>query len=198
MSATPASRHSESMEWLRAGNARFVAGESAHRGQTASDLAALAGGQSPRVAVFGCGDSRAIPELVFDAGFGEIFTVRTAGHVLGTAALASLEFAVAELGVDTIVLLGHEACGAVAASAAYLDGAPTLPGHMQEFPNYIAPHIKSAWADGHLAEAPADNARATVPTLEQESSIIAEAVIAGTLTLVPAVLSLKTGVVEFV
>lgn len=72
--------------------------------------------------MFACGDSRVPVELLFDQGLGDVFVVRTAGHTVDTAVLASLEFAVVGLGVDVLVVLGHESCGAVGATKAALDG----------------------------------------------------------------------------
>ncbi len=105
---------------LKEGNRRFVDAPDQRYAPDKRD--GLLAGQSPWAVVVGCSDSRVPVEAVFDAGPGELFVVRTAGHVLAQASLASIRFAVEKLAVRTVVVLGHEDCGAVAAALA--GGAP--------------------------------------------------------------------------
>ena len=79
-------------------------------------MRAVVEGQHPLAAVLGCADSRVPVELLFDSGFGDLFVVRNAGTMSTTAAIASLEYAVGHLDVSLVVVLGHEACGAVSAA----------------------------------------------------------------------------------
>ena len=72
--------------------------------------------QKPFAAIVTCSDSRVIPETIFGAGIGELFVVRTAGNVIGTAELASLTYAVAHLGVRVVIVMGHTGCGAIDAA----------------------------------------------------------------------------------
>lgn len=102
---------------LEEGNRRFVEGRSAGHFD-AEKRAATVGGQQPWAVIVGCSDSRVPVEAVFDVGVGELFVVRTAGHVLAEASVASIRFAVEKLGVRTVVVLGHEDCGAVSAALA--------------------------------------------------------------------------------
>src|SRR4029077_4165704 len=95
-----------SWKTLKEGNERFVAGRPEHPSQSIEHRASLAGGQKPIAAVFGCGDSRVPAEIIFDQGLGDIFVVRTAGHVMDSAVLGSIEFAVTVLDVPLIVILG--------------------------------------------------------------------------------------------
>lgn len=100
---------------LLEGNGRFIAGEPRYK----RDITAArqhAPGQKPGAVVFTCIDSRVTAESVFDCDFGQLLVVRTAGHVPDRAAVGSLEFAAAEMGVGLVVVLGHERCGAVAAA----------------------------------------------------------------------------------
>lgn len=71
----------------------------------------------PSVAVLSCSDARVPPSVVFDQPAGELFVVRIAGNTASPTAIASLEYAVAQLGVGLIVVLGHTHCGAVGAAA---------------------------------------------------------------------------------
>ena len=113
MNAMPNSSPVTAWKALKEGNERFVAGQPQHPSQSIEHRASLANGQKPTVALFGCGDSRVAAELIFDQGLGNMFVVRTAGHVIDSAVLGSIEFAVTVLGVPLIVVLGHDSCPAV-------------------------------------------------------------------------------------
>lgn len=102
-------------EKLRIGNDRYVRGV-ARTHFTATERAAATEGQQPLAAVVGCSDSRVPVEAIFDAGMGELFVVRSAGHVISEAGYVSLRFAAEKLGVRLVVVLGHEDCGAVSAA----------------------------------------------------------------------------------
>ena len=79
---------------LREGNERFVNDASIHPSQGIADRAKLVDGQHPTAVLFGCGDSRVAAEIIFDQGLGDMFVVRTAGHVLDDSVLGSIEYAV--------------------------------------------------------------------------------------------------------
>lgn len=112
-----------SATWSRmlAGNRRFAEGKPEHPWQDAETRESLLDGQQPDAAVLACCDSRVPPEIIFDQGLGDLFTVRTAGQMVDEATLASLEYAVAKLHVSLLVVLGHEGCGAVSAAANEFD-----------------------------------------------------------------------------
>ena len=114
----------QALERLRAGNERFVRGEARFPSVQKEVLASLAKGQRPYATVLGCSDSRVPPELLFDAGFGELFIVRLAGNVVSPEVAGTLQYAGAHLRTPLFVVLGHEGCGAVqAALAAKFRGA---------------------------------------------------------------------------
>ena len=100
------------LENLRSGNARFVAGQSQARNLKA-EVRATAPGQYPSAVILSCLDSRQPVELIFDQGFGDVFSARVAGNVLNDDILGSLEFACKASGAKLIVVLGHTNCGAV-------------------------------------------------------------------------------------
>jgi carbonic anhydrase len=106
----------EALARLLAGNARFVAGEARFPTVQKEVLAALARGQRPYVTILGCSDSRVPPELLFDAGFGELFVVRLAGNVVSPEVAGTLQYAGVHLKTPLFVVLGHEGCGAVQAA----------------------------------------------------------------------------------
>ena len=86
--------------------------------------AELSEGQSPRVMVIACSDSRVDPAQIFDTSPGEIFVVRNVANLVPPFELdgrrhgvsAALEFAVTQLEVSEVVVLGHGACGGVSAA----------------------------------------------------------------------------------
>ncbi|MFI3253882.1 MAG: carbonic anhydrase [Eubacteriales bacterium] len=80
-------------------------------------------GQFPYAVVITCSDSRVPPEHIFTAGVGELFVIRTAGNVIGDLELGSIEYAAAHLHSKVILVLGHENCGAIAATlGGYAEG----------------------------------------------------------------------------
>ncbi|MFF7748898.1 carbonic anhydrase [Streptomyces sp. NPDC007971] len=89
--------------------------------------------------IVGCIDSRVPPELVFDQGLGDLLCTRTAGQVLDEAVLGSVQYGVEELGVPLVLVLGHERCGAVAATLEHLRTGAPVPGHLELLVDEIAP-----------------------------------------------------------
>src|SRR5512134_4089013 len=109
---------------LMEGNARFLRSEPCYSHTPSEVLADLAQGQYPFATILGCSDSRVPPELIFDAGFGDLFIIRVAGHVVSPEVMGSLQYAGTHLRTQLFVVLGHEGCGAVqAALAAKFQGA---------------------------------------------------------------------------
>jgi carbonic anhydrase len=98
------------------GNARFVRGEARFPTVQKEILADLAKGQQPYATILGCSDSRVPPELVFDAGFGELFIVRVAGNVISAEIMGTLQYAGVHLHTPLFVVIGHRGCGAVGAA----------------------------------------------------------------------------------
>ena len=106
----------EALLRLKAGNERFLAGTARFPTVQKEILADLAKGQHPYATILACSDSRVPPELVFDAGFGELFIIRVAGNVLSPEVAGSLQYAGRHLRTPLFVVLGHTHCGAVAAA----------------------------------------------------------------------------------
>src|SRR3954447_14577755 len=106
----------EALERLQAGNARFVAGAAKLWSVPKEVLADLAKGQQPYATILSCSDSRVPPELIFDAGFGDLFIIRVAGNVYSSEVAGSLQYAGRHLQTPLFVVLGHTKCGAVHAA----------------------------------------------------------------------------------
>src|SRR5512134_4123305 len=121
----------EALARLQAGNQRFVAGTARFPTVQKDVLAALAKGQHPYATILGCSDSRVPPELVFDAGFGELFIVRLAGNVLSPEVAGTLQYAGFHLKTPLFVVLGHEGCGAVQAALQARAGGVGQPSRIE-------------------------------------------------------------------
>lgn len=145
--ARPASPR-DALDTLLAGNARFADGTPQHPNQSADARARRAAGQDPFAVVFGCSDSRVAAEIVFDRGLGDLFVVRTAGHVLGPEVAASIEFGVTALGAPLVVVLGHDRCGAVTATLDAHGSGRTPPGQLRVIVERLSPVVLAAQARG--------------------------------------------------
>jgi carbonic anhydrase len=106
----------EALSHLVEGNERFRTRKARWSGATPETLAALTEGQRPYATIIGCSDSRVPPELIFDAGLGELFVVRVAGNVISGEVAGSLQYAGSHLHTPLFVVLGHDGCGAVGAA----------------------------------------------------------------------------------
>lgn len=129
----------ETLTTLLAGNERFVAGAPEHPNQDAARRAEIAPAQTPFAVLFGCSDSRIAAEIIFDRELGDLFVVRTAGHVVGTEVLGSIEYGVSVLGCPLVVVLGHDACGAVAATRAAVEDGATAGGFVRDVIERVTP-----------------------------------------------------------
>jgi len=180
---------------LKEGNERFVAGKPQHPSQSVEHRAGLAAGQKPTAVVFGCADSRVAAELIFDQGLGDMFVVRTAGQVIDSAVLGSIEFAVTVLGVPLVVVLGHDSCGAVKAALAAMNEGTLPSGYVRDVVERVAPSIWLGRRDGltRVDEFEERHVRETVAQLMSRSTAIAERVSAGTLAIAGATYHLADG-----
>ena len=96
---------------LLKGNDKFVNGKYEAQNITIETLRQLASHQNPHACILSCSDSRVVPELIFEAGIGELFVVRVAGITVGPNVRESIEYAVKKLHVPLLILLGHDNCG---------------------------------------------------------------------------------------
>lgn len=181
---------------LQDGNERFIAGTPTQTTKDAKRRAEVAQGQKPFAIIVCCSDSRVGPEVVFDQGLGDIFVVRTAGQVVDDVALGSIEYAVEHLGAAFIVVLGHERCGAVAATVA----GGEAHGHVAVIVKAIQP--AAAKAKGQPGDAVDNTVRAqvleVVGQLQKAGPVLAERVTAGKLKIAGARYDLDTGRVEVI
>lgn len=191
----------ESLNKLKNGNQRFVSGKVRTDGQSQNDIARLSTGQKPHSIVLSCSDSRVPPEIVFDQKLGEIFTVRSAGETLSPTAIASIEFAVQNLGSHLVVVLGHTNCGAVKAAIDTIHGNSAGSDNLDQLVSDIHPRIKSKFDEKNPSkDLKAEswlNAKGVAQDLLKRSPVLSEAVSSGKLKLQVGLYNLHSGVVEF-
>ncbi len=188
-----------SLERLLKGNTRYVEGVS-RRHDFKHEREALAGGQNPFAAILSCADSRIAPEYAFDSGRGDLFVCRVAGNFANAETIASLEYAVAVLGVPLILVLGHDSCGAVDAAIKSLKDNTTLPGQMPSLVAGVAPAVKAVLRQGGdtLGLAIRQNVVDTVAKLGSATPILSAAVEQRKLRVVGGVYGLRDGKVKMV
>ncbi len=188
----------EALHELLAGNVRFAAGRSNSPRRSPADFRQLAEGQYPFAAIISCADSRVAPEILFDVGKGDIFVVRVAGNVVsgaGAVVKGSIEYAVAELNVPLIMVLGHSNCGAVKAAMTHLNAKDSLPGAINELVELIKPAVEQSKGQpgDPLASAIHKNVQVGVERLKGLEPILATPVKEGKLKVVGGVYDLRTG-----
>ena len=183
---------SEALTLLREGNARFAAGAPRHPNQTLERRSSLIGAQMPFATILGCSDSRVPPELVFDRGLGDLFSVRNGGNLAGRIAIESLAFAVSNWKVPLIVVLGHLRCGAITAALNAQDES-----HPDSLLGLLAPAIKASRGrpGDPVTNAVHENVKRFVAKLES-SSEIRDAAHDYSLKIVGAVYDSASGLVE--
>ncbi|MFE3881771.1 carbonic anhydrase [Streptomyces lydicus] len=181
MTDAPPPSPSEAVELLLAGNQRFVAGAPEHPNQDAARRAQTAPVQRPFAVLFGCSDSRLAAEIIFDQGLGDLFVVRTAGHVAGPEVLGSIEYGVSVLDCPLVVVLGHDSCGAVAATRAALSDGVAASGYVRDVIERVTPSVLAAHAAGLTSDDDiiAEHIRHTVDLLLDRSRALAAQVAAG-------------------
>ena len=130
------------LDRLMKGNQRYVHG-SMRRHDFIAERAGLAGGQNPFAGILSCADSRIGPEYAFDTGRGDIFVCRVAGNFANPDTIASFEYAVAVLSTPLILVLGHQACGAVDSTIKQLKNGASFPGHIPSLTEALTPAVQA-------------------------------------------------------
>ncbi|MBC9785015.1 carbonic anhydrase [Heliobacterium chlorum] len=187
----------EARKQLTLGNERFQSGKVINHDLSEQKHLELAKAQHPFAIVLSCSDSRVPPELVFDQGLGDLFVVRSAGHVLSPEAIGSIEYAVEHFHTPYLVVLGHESCGAVKATVE--GGHPA--GSIGAVTDHIKPVVENVKtkeiAQEELTEKVADeNVRQTVAAL-RKSPVIADAIANGKLAIAGAKYQMISGKVNW-
>jgi carbonic anhydrase len=138
------------------------------------------------------------PELIFDQGVGDLFVIRVAGNVIdgaGASVKGSIEYAIAELGVRLVMVLGHSKCGAVKAAIAHIDANDALPGSIGPLVDIIKPAVAAMKGKpgDKLDNVIRANVERGVERLKGLEPILAGAITTGELTVVGGVYDLRSG-----
>jgi carbonic anhydrase len=158
-------------------------------------MTALVAGQRPTAVLFGCGDSRVAAEIIFDQGLGDMFVVRTAGHIIDAAVLGSIEYAIEILNVPLIAILGHDSCGAVAATLNTLETGVLPPGYIRDIVERLTPSILQGRREGltSVDDFTARHVQETGAMLLERSKIISDRLRDGRLAIVGLTYELAEG-----
>src|ERR1700687_921768 len=188
-----------SLELLMKGTKRYVEGDS-RRHDCRREREALVGGQNPYAGILSCADSRIAPEYAFDSGRGDLFVCRVAGNFANDDTIASMEYAVAMLGMPLIMVLGHDACGAVDATIKSLKDNTTLPGHLPPLAPTPTPAVKAASGSpgDPLGNAIRQNVIDNIAALKSATPILSTAVEQRKLKVVGGIYRLRDGRVEII
>lgn len=190
----------EALQRLKDGNSRFTHDEVYDADLSRDRRMQLAKGQHPFATLIGCSDSRVGPEQLFGVGLGDLFIVRSAGNNIDIAGTGSVEYSVIALGVPLIVVLGHEACGAVVAATEVVTEDKRFPGSIPAMIAPIIPAVLAAQrgkAENLVEAAVEENVRRVVERLQTGEAVLQEALEQGKLKVVGAVYSLSTGEVRW-
>jgi carbonic anhydrase len=175
----PVETPEEALTRLIEGNLRFASGASKPINETAERRVKVAERQRPFATIFTCVDSRVPPELVFDRGLGDLFVIRTAGNVVDSAVMGSLEYGAYELEIPLLLVLGHKKCGAVKATIETVASKGKAEGSIAYLVEAIRPAVegeKMALVEPTVEGNPAAAAEDTVASLDPlDPPVVAEA-----------------------
>ncbi|MCB1185845.1 carbonic anhydrase [bacterium] len=191
----------EALASLVDGNARFVAGESAHPHLTIDRVLETGkDGQRPFATIIGCSDSRVPIELVMDQGLGDLFIIRVAGNVCSTDEIGSIEYGVDHLNTPLMVVLGHTHCGACTAVATHAEVHGSIPALVAPIGNAVAEVLDTQpglEGDALVEAVVEENVWQSVESLLKRSPDTLRHIEEGSLMVVGAVYDIETGVVEW-
>ena len=187
---------SDALDKLKEGNKRFVELKQKHPDEDKKRRKEMLKGQHPFVVILSCSDSRVPPELIFDQGLGDIFEIRNAGNVLDDHVIGSIEYAVMHCGVKLIVIMGHQDCGAIAAT---LSGVSETK-YIKSLEDSILPAVEDCKKEG--LEINSDNVvkahvKQDIDELLSQDTELVKYMKEHNVEIIPAYYHLDTGIVDF-
>jgi carbonic anhydrase len=185
----------QAIRHLSEGNLRYIEDTIETPNINSSQRYEFTKGQSPFAIVLNCADSRVVPEIIFDQGIGDLFVIRVAGNIANPSSIASIEYAVANIGCNLIIVLGHESCGAVGAAIDSYPDADNGP-NLNHLISFITPAVKENLG-APIEQVVRCNAENNAQTMLNNSDIIKQYVNAGDLRIVPAYYGFESGKVDF-
>ncbi|MCL1991806.1 MAG: carbonic anhydrase [Spirochaetes bacterium] len=147
------------IKYLKDGNERYLKGALRDKSTYKADRDVVIKGQKPFAAVLTCSDSRTPPEIFFDQGIGDIFVCRNAGNFADDTACGSIDFSVGVLGVQVVVVIGHNECGAVINAH---KGTSGLPEELQ----CVLGKIQANFKGGDVNDAVKENVMSSVERIK--------------------------------
>lgn len=189
----------QALQMLKDGNRLFLQGKLPPEVNNAKRRLEIAKSQAPFAVLVSCSDSRVPPELLFGRGLGDLFIIRVAGNTISQEGLGSIEYAVAQLKVPLVLVMGHERCGAVAAAVSMVKDNTSFPGAIGDMVQPILPAAIQARGDegDWLDNAVRRNVVNVVEKLKISGKLIEDPIAAGTLRVVGARYDLDDGSVDF-
>jgi carbonic anhydrase len=193
----------KALQMLKEGNSRFINGSTKSRNLLQQVRLTGKKGQYPFAIVLSCMDSRGSPELIFDQGIGDIFSIRLAGNVLDQDQLGGLEYATKAVGSHLIVVMGHTRCGAVAGACSNVE-----LGNLTQLLQKIQPAVITVKRENSKKEFSCDdtnivdqiaaqNVLNVIKEISEKSPVIRDLIASGKVRIVGAMQDLKTGAVKF-
>lgn len=190
----------QALKMLKDGNARFASGKGTHPKTSLNRVVETATGQFPFATILTCSDSRVAPEITFDKDIGDLFVVRDAGNVVDPTVTGSVEYAVAHLKTNIVVVMGHTHCGAVAAAVSRGHAEGSIGGILRE----IEPSVKQvkgskpSLTGEKLVDTVAEaNVRHSMNSLLASSPALRRAIKSGSLRVVGALYNVSNGRVRW-
>src|ERR1700728_237361 len=181
------------LEELIAGNRRFTSGRTSSHRRDLAILQQMMEKPEPFAAVLSCSDSRVPVEVVFDQTIGQLFVTRVAGNIVTPEIIASLEYAVAVLGTNTILVMGHSRCGAVTAAIQRQARGGSFPGQIRALFPYIEAAVEQAGPD--VEATIRANALIQSSQLRELSPLLAKMIEAGNVKVATGYFDISTGAV---
>ncbi|MCP3967968.1 MAG: carbonic anhydrase [Lentisphaerae bacterium] len=189
---------------LKEGNLRYV--NKSSRGDAGCECTRklLCKGQWPYATILCCSDSRVPPEIIFDAGLGDLFIVRVAGNIIDARLLGSIEYATLHSTSRLIVVMGHELCGAVTAATHVVNNpditdTPWINSIIRDLMPAVLKAKKNSGLEGtELVEAATrQNVRMTCSYIRETSEALSKREAAGDVKIIGAYKHMMSGEIEF-
>ncbi|MBI1176702.1 carbonic anhydrase [bacterium] len=183
---------------LKEGNLRFVSDRMIHDLTSLARRSEIAEGQHPGVTILSCSDSRVPPEIIFDKGLGEIFSIRVAGNVADTDEIGSIEYGVGHLHTPILLVLGHTSCGAVTAVAQNAAVGGSIPKLIDNIvPAVLRAKDEASTPAGIIDAAVRANVWVSIEDIFHRSDEVRQLAVSGKLRVIGAVYDLQTGIVSW-
>lgn len=183
----------DALKRLKEGNESFASGNLKNPNRCNIRRGELILGQTPFAAILSCSDSRTPGEIVFDQGLGDLYVVRVAGNILAEEVIGSLAYAVNELDVNLVIVMGHDHCGAV--TAALNDDNKCI--YIKSLIDKIKPLIASHNTIDDLEKITRRNVKNVVSQLKNLNVVFNNKIADKKLEIIGAYYNLETGIVDF-